>query len=295
MSAPVPPRLLCVGDLNLDLVITPAHGLVVGSDTPGEVAMSGGGSAANVAAWAVAAGVDARFVGTIGDDPTGALLTSSLAAQGVEVVPIVRSSARSRTVAVIVGADGERSMVSDLDPSVALVLDDLDQRWFDGVHWLHLTGYSAIEPATRPLFAALLDAARRRGLPCSIDPSSADLLRRSFERHEARSAFRGVDVLFPNRDEAAFLTGLDDPAAAATDLLELAATVAVTCASQGAVIATRGEPLRHVAAQPVHVTNALGAGDAFAGGFLAGVLMGTDPAALAVATAARAVAISTAR
>ncbi len=49
-------RLLCIGDLNVDLAITLRHELANGSDTDGTVEMTGGGSAANVAAWAVSIG-----------------------------------------------------------------------------------------------------------------------------------------------------------------------------------------------------------------------------------------------
>lgn len=289
------PRLLCVGDLNLDLVITPEHGIAVGSDTAGVVSMSGGGSAANVAAWAAAKGLDVRFVGTVGDDPTGTFLVGELAGRGVDVRPIVRPNARTRTIAVIVEADGDRSMVSDLDERVALRDDDFDAAWFDGVDWLHLTGYTYVDPASRPLFTRLLAEARRRGVRCSIDPSSAQMLRSRCHLDAVRAAFAGVDVVFPNRDEAEYLTGFSDAADAAEALLELAACAVVTCGADCAVVAQRGSATRRAAAVDVEVVNALGAGDAFAAGFLAGLLLGDDPAVIATATAAQAVTRPTAR
>jgi sugar/nucleoside kinase (ribokinase family) len=289
------PRLLCVGDLNLDLVITPEHGIAVGSDSAGVVSMAGGGSAANVAAWAAAGGIEVRFVGTVGDDATGTFLVGELAGRGVDVRPIVRADARTRTIAVIVGDDGDRSMVSDLDERVALRDDDFDSDWFDGVDWLHLTGYTYVDAMSRPLFARLLDDATRRGIRCSIDPSAAELLRTRCQLEAVRAAFSGAEVLFPSRDEAHYLTGIDDPAAAASALLDVAHTVAVTCGSDGVYVASPGEPVRHTPAADVDVVNALGAGDAFAAGFLTGVLLGHDPVANAIATSAQAVSRPTAR
>ena len=43
-------RLLCIGDLNADITITSDERIASGSDTHGQVALAGGGSAANVAA-----------------------------------------------------------------------------------------------------------------------------------------------------------------------------------------------------------------------------------------------------
>jgi sugar/nucleoside kinase (ribokinase family) len=297
-----------VGDLNLDLVITPEVAIATGSDVAGSISMSAGGSAANVAAWAVrAAGegrdeqaVRVRFVGTVGDDATGGFLVDDLVRAGVDVQAIVRAGARSRTVAVIVDGSGNRSIVSDLDPRIAFRADDaaaVESR-LDGVDWLHLTGYTYITEASRPLFLAMTAAAARAGVPWSIDPSSAELLRTRCTLAEARDAFSGAAALFPSHDEAAYLVGdttaADHPGAMAEALLDLAERVAVTCGADGAWVATRGAPTVHVAAEATTVVNTLGAGDAFAAGFLVGTLTGDEPTGVAATTAAWAVAVPTA-
>jgi sugar/nucleoside kinase (ribokinase family) len=308
MTPPRRPTLLCVGDLNLDLVITPEVAIASGSDVAGSISMSAGGSAANVAAWAVRAAADehdrqdvaVRFVGTVGDDTTGAFLVDDLARAGVEVQTLVRAGARSRTVAVIVDTSGNRSIVSDLDPRIALQENDRSavESQLDEVTWLHLTGYTYITEASRPLFLGTIAAAARAGVPWSIDPSSAELLRSRCTLAEVRAALSGAAALFPSHDEAAYLVG-DTTAAAhpgtmAEALLDLAERVAVTCGADGAWIAARGAPTVHVAAAPTTVVNTLGAGDAFAAGFLVGTLTGGNPAHCAATTAAWAVAVPTA-
>ena len=292
------PGLLCLGDLNADITITAEGGISTGSDTPGVVAMSGGGSAANAAAWAAEAGVRARFVGVVGDDPLGDFLVDELAGHGTEVRAIRRSGTRSRAIAAIVEPDGNRSMVSALDPSTVLRIDDIDTSWFDDVGWVHLTAYTYLQQDGRAIFAGLIEAVAAAGLPWSVDPSSAEMLALQCTRHEALDAFAGAEIVFPNQDEAAWLAGVAGPTDAAEKLLDLAATAVVTCGADGAVIARRGVETFHVEAAPTELVNTLGCGDAFAAGFLSARLAGFDDRASAArgsAVAARAAAIASSR
>ena len=269
-------RLLCIGDLAADLAITITDDLAVGSDTDGTIAMYGGGSAANVAAWAARSGLPTRFVGAVGDDPLGEFLTHDLADHGVEVLPIRRAGQRSRAVAAIVGPSGERSLVSDLSSEVAPAIADFDPIWFDDVTWLHLTAYTLFAERSRGLFSLLTTFAAQHRIPYSIDPSAAQLLAATGTAAAARSAFEGARVLFPNHDEASWLTGTDDPREATEHLLDIADCVATTCGADGAWIATRAGDTFHADASSATLVNSLGCGDAFAGGFIAGCQQGMD-------------------
>jgi ribokinase len=295
-------RLLCVGDLNADITITTVGEIVVGSDTDGRVELSGGGSAANVSAWAVRAGLDARFAGVVGDDHLGDFLLDDLASAGVDVRPIRRATTTSRSIAAIVTGggpdDGDRSMVSDLATATVMTVDDVDTTWFDDVTWMHVTAYTYFPPAGRAVFARLVEIAGERRIPWSLDPSSSQMLASETTRAEAFAAFAGASILFPNRDESEWLSDISDPIAAAAMLLDLAETVAVTCGDRGAFVARRGRPTFQVDPEPGQMVNALGCGDAFAAGFIAGRLGGLDDRAaahLAAATAARALALPTSR
>ncbi len=293
-------RLLCIGDLNADITITADDRIASGSDTPGRVVLAGGGSAANVAAGAVATSDDvtARFVGVVGDDLIGSILVDELSGRGVEVRPVVRPATASRSIAALVDSAGDRSMVSDLSTATVLRLADVELGWFDGVDWLHLTAYSWFPSGGPDVFDALIAAATERSIPWSVDPSSAQMLRSTRPVSHALTAFDGASVMFPSHDEAAALTGAEDPIQAAAQLLDLAETVVVTCGANGAVVARRGQAVFRAAAHDVDVINTLGAGDAFAAGFIAARLTGRDDEASTEAglvSAARAVTRATAR
>lgn len=291
-------RLLCIGDLNADITIAAESEILPGSDTPGVVGLAAGGAAANVAAVAATMGVATRFVGVVGDDLLGSLLTNELERHGVDVRPVVRAGASSRSVAAMIAPNGDRSMVSDLASATVLRADDIDPRCFDDVDWLHLTAYSWFPAGGDAVVARLVDLASQRGIAWSIDPSSAQMLGSPRPISAALTAFDGATVMFPNHDEAAALTGVDDPTRAAVQLLDVASTVAVTCGADGVVVASRDRPAIRATAHDAEVVNTLGAGDAFAAGFITERLAGRDDEAgiqAGLAAAARAVSRATAR
>ena len=270
-----------MGDLNVDLTISLRHELVIGSDTDGDVQLTGGGSAANVAAWATGAGTPARFVGPLGEDHLGDYLINEMTSRGVHLVATKRAGQQTRSVAALIGPDGNRSLVSDQNNLIALEPTDFDAAWFKGVDWLHLTAYTFIAEQSRELFVKLTSHALSNGIGFSIDPSAAELLRSNCDHAQVITAFSDAGVLFPSHDEAEYLTGLSDPVEAAKQLLALADCVAVTCGPDGVVVAQRDQEPFSVSARPTELVNTLGCGDAFVAGFLSARLDGLSTPACA--------------
>jgi sugar/nucleoside kinase (ribokinase family) len=134
-------------------------------------------------------------------------------------------------------------------------------------------------------------------VPFTIDPGSA-----AFLAMLAPGAFlawtHGAVVCFPNRDEAAMLTGAAagaraDPAAMAAFLTRYYHAAVIKLGADGALLAGDGAQQARVAARSAVVRDTTGAGDAFCAGFLAAWLTGSRMTAAAVAGAeAAAVAVS---
>lgn len=282
--------MVVLGDVMADVVCLLSGPLAVGSDTRAVVEHRPGGSAANTAAWLGWLGTPATLVGRVGDDTAGRAAHDALVAAGVRTALTVDPDRPTGTCVVLVGPDGERSMLPSPGANAALTADDLPD-WPAGSGWLHLSGYPLLSESARPAALAAIGSARAGGLRVSVDPASADPLRAAGPR-AFLDAVAGVDLLLPNADEARVLTGQDDLHRAALELAAYAATVVITCGAAGALLARAGAPVLAVPAGAVPVLDSTGAGDAFAAGLLHGLLLGADDrAALLGAHAVAAVAV----
>jgi sugar/nucleoside kinase (ribokinase family) len=81
-------------------------------------------------------------------------------------------------------------------------------------------------------------------------------------------------VFLPNADEGRLLTGIAEPLEQARHFRDAgAATVVITCGSQGAVLTSQKETLR-TGIFSVEFVDGTGSGDAFAAGFISGLIEG---------------------
>ena len=101
-------------------------------------------------------------------------------------------------------------MITDRGANLRLAASDVPFGLLDGVALLHLTGYTLVDPGPRAVALELIAQARRRGVAVSVDPGSSAFLAR-LEPGEFVRWTAGAAVCFPNRDEAAVLTGQTDP------------------------------------------------------------------------------------
>ena len=258
--------LLVVGDLVTDVLVLLSAPVAEDSDTPASIRLTGGGSAANVAAWLAGLGATVQLVGRVGHDDAGAARCAELRAGGVVVATAVDEQTPTGTVVVLVGPDGRRTMLADRGANARLSPDDLPPAAFVTNGHLHLSGYVLLDERSRDAGLAALARARAAGMTVSVDPSSAEPLRvAGAEQWLAWTA--GADLCLPNLDEARLLTGTSDPAEAALRLCEHYGQAVVTAGADGAVWSD-GSAVEHAAAADGPVVDTTGAGDAFTAGFL---------------------------
>jgi sugar/nucleoside kinase (ribokinase family) len=263
-------RVVCVGDVMVDVRAQLPGELAHGSDTPAPIAIGGGGSAANTAAWLVQAGCPATFVGRVGGDALGQLALDELAAAGVDLAVTVDHDLATGACIVLVGPDGERTMV----PSAGANAVGGEVPALDASMHLHLSGYAVFHPAAEERAAAALSTARQRGCGISIDAASAAPLL-EYGPQRFLDAVSPV-LLFANRDEAAVLTGTRDVEGAARALGQRCGE-AIVKQGDGDAVWSDGERVVRVPGHDVTVIDSTGAGDAFAAGVLAARLAGADP------------------
>jgi sugar/nucleoside kinase (ribokinase family) len=266
--------VIVVGDAAMDVVARHHSPIVSAGDSRADIALAVGGAGANTAAWLAACGVDTVLVGRVGDDMAGRQVRAELTAAGVRCALAVDPAAPTCCVVVLVDGDGQRSMLADRGANARLAGADLTVNLLETASHLHLSGYVLLDPVSRDAGLEMLAAARGAGLTTSVDPQAAlHIVAQGADTFLAM--VKGVDLLLPNADELAALTGSRDPASAA-GLLDAVGAVAVTTGPDGASWIDRvGRwDVPAVAAQCVDST---GAGDAFDAGLLAAWLSGKPP------------------
>ncbi|SCL35119.1 2-dehydro-3-deoxygluconokinase [Micromonospora nigra] len=262
------------------VVLTPAAGVPL--ETADRLAVTVGGAESNVVAALAGLGHRTRWLSRVGDDPFGRMVTAHVAAAGV-ATDLVEVDGRARTglYAKDPGPDGTRvhyhragSAATRMGPAV------LDDARLAGVRILHLSGITPVlsrscralvEHAVcdRPVAGALIsfDVNHRPGLwPAR---RAAPVLHRLADR---------ADVVFVGLDEAQRLWDTRDPHAVRR-LLPGPRLVVVKDGPVAATALPRADPAVRVPALPVPVVEPVGAGDAFAAGFLSGLLRGLGTAA----------------
>ena len=259
----------CLGDLMVDVVARLFGPLAEGSDSPAVISYVGGGSAANTAAWLTRVGVDAVFIGAIGDDAAGQSQLESLHTLGVDVRFRVDRTRPTGTCLVLVAPTGERTMVPDPGANLALLEFDVPTDEFTAGDHLHVSGYALLRDS-RDVAVHALSAAVEAGMTVSVGAASAAPL----ELLGAESFLKLLPVgtlLFANEKEAAVLTGFEGDAAGLASALAGDGRQVVVTAGSGDAAWSDGTATSTMAAEPMDrpELDTTGAGDAFAAGFLA--------------------------
>jgi ribokinase len=268
--------VVVIGDLNVDVVVAHDAPLAHGSDTPARTGLRGGGSGGNVAAWLVEAGVHVALIGRVGDDALAGVALAGLsgADQRVERAP----GERTGVCVVLVGPDGERTMLPDAGANDGLAPQDLPEDLFAAGNVLYLSGYTLLRDGSRVAAQAALSRAREAEMPIALDAASAAPLRQA---PDFMTWAGPVDLLLANEDETAVLGG-------AIGVREI-----VTKRGADGAVWTSGGQTFHALAEPGDAFDTTGAGDAFAAGFLSAWPGSPPQTALDCATslAARAVGV----
>jgi sugar/nucleoside kinase (ribokinase family) len=259
-----------LGDLMLDVVVTPSRPVEPATDVPGRVLLVQGGSAANTARWLGRLGARSSLIAAVGRDAVGRALVDSLRGDGVTPRVSRVAGARTGRIGVFVTPGGERSFVADRGAADLLEPGDIRPGWFDGADALHMPAYSLLGDPLGAASQRAIVLARAAGAAVSVDLASIGPLLAD-GRLAAHELIREVapDLLFANATEAeAFLAGRDVDA-----LLDFASTAVVKRGAKGATILARTGTDRtrfEVATEHLIATDTTGAGDAFDAGFLVG-------------------------
>ncbi|MEE8602028.1 carbohydrate kinase family protein [Euzebya tangerina] len=269
--------IVVVGDVLLDVVVTPDGPTARGSDTPATIITRQGGSAASTAAWLARLGIPVTLVAAVGDDGPGTAIRGELTTLGVTCAFAVKPGLATGSVVAVVTSAGEhhdRDMYTSRGASGLLAPADLTDAIGSQATHVHLSGYTLLHPGSRSAGLAAIGAARAAGVPISVDPASTAPL--AEVGAEAFLEWVGRPVLLtPNLDEGRLLTSADTAEEVATALAARCGEAVVTCGADG-VVWSDGNEILSRSAPAVPGGDPVGAGDAFTAGFLAARTGGLD-------------------
>ncbi len=249
-------KILVVGNLVLDILAWPVEKIRWDSTVWVErLARSVGGNGANTSYTLARMGSQVSLVGAVGRDAEGEELLGILGKAGVDVKKVRKLALPTPTTLALVKKSGARAFVHRPGASREALTEKIAMRGYQHLHVANPFGV----PALRVRAPELLAAARAAGLTTSMDTG-----------WDSRGEWGSVvvpcldhlDLLFLNEEEARLVTGAKSWRAALPMLT--AQHVIVKRGKRGAVV--DGEL---VPGYKVDAVDSTGAGDVFAGAFLA--------------------------
>ncbi|MFD1541789.1 5-dehydro-2-deoxygluconokinase [Nonomuraea guangzhouensis] len=240
-----------------------------------------GGSATNVAVAAARHGRRAAIVTRTGRDPFGRFVRRALRGFGVDdaFAGEVDGPPTPVTFCEIFPPD-HFPLYFYRYPIAPDLLIEPEEVPFDavreaGVFWATITGLSQ-EPSRSAHFAAWRARGRRAHTVLDLDYRPMFWPDPGEASAQVSQALEHVTVAVGNREECEVAVGEADPRRAADALLERGVELAIVKQGPKGVLAATADERVEVPPFPVTVVNGLGAGDAFGGALVHGLLSGWD-------------------
>ncbi|MFC7942840.1 MULTISPECIES: sugar kinase [Microbacterium] len=267
------PEIVCIGETMA--LITPTDSRLAEA---AEASVGLAGAESNVAAGVASTGHRVAWASRLGADPLGDRIASELERRGVELWVERDDAAPTGVMFKDPGAESS-SVYYYRSGSAASRMEQgfLDPSRLDGVRIVHTTGITpALSASCRQMVDRLFTDARAAGALVSFDVNDRRPL---WSRDDAAETLArladAADITFVGRDEAERIWGTVTP----TEIRAFLPNCALLIVKDGDVGATafegEAEPV-FVPAPVVDVVEPVGAGDAFASGFLAATLDGED-------------------
>jgi sugar/nucleoside kinase (ribokinase family) len=275
-------RVVSLGVHIVDVLARPvaAPPIAGGRHVVDEVRITAAGTAAGTSVDLAKLGIETLVLGAIGDDVLGELLVQMLGSHGVDTTRLVCKQGVQTSVSILlIGGDGERHTVLRLPGANSLLsIEDVDFNVIAEADLLHVGGADVLGDFARDPLVEVMAFARSRGVSTSLDVlGSCD----EQTAEQLAPALHYADFFLPNTDQLRGMTGCSEPSEAAAALRRLGVgCVVATLGVDGSLVSSsHGEAF--LPAFDVSVVDTTGCGDAYAAGFIVGVLSGWSEASAA--------------
>ena len=226
-----------------------------------------GGSAANTVVALARLGCKTGFIGKVADDREGKLQIDCLNNEGVDTCGIIQAKkGKSGSVMGFVDKKGARTLYINSGVNDTIEPREIDYSYVSQTKFVHYSSFIGEKSlrAQKKLLAALPN-----NVKISFDPGSV-YAQKGFVAIEP--IIRSTHVLMPNALELELLTGETDYRKGADLMIDAGVKiVAVKLGDNGSYV-TDGQDQLTIEPFKVKAVDTTGAGDAFCGGFLYGLI-----------------------
>ena len=170
-------------------------------------------------------------------------------------------------------------MVSGHGADFYLIPSELPRNAIISSNHLHLTAWSFFTDPPRSAARMAAQLARQNNLTISFDPASFQMIQEmGVDQFLSWTKDLAIDIFFPNFEEGRALTGCDEPKAIVRALANIYtdALIILKLDADGALVFD-GTTATEIAPATNNLVDATGAGDSFAGAFLAHYLHSNSP------------------
>lgn len=233
-----------------------------------------GGSAGNTMAAFASFGGKGAYIGKVADDQLGSIFRHDMRAIGVyfDTPPLIGGEPTARSM-ILVTPDAQRTMNTYLGACVQIGPDDVNEMLVKESEITYLEGYLFDRPEAKDAFFTAAEYVRKYDRKLSLTLSDSFCVNRY--RDEFLDLIRDhIDILFANEAEILALFQTDNLDQAMDEIQKLCPLTAVTMSERGSVIISGEDRVKISPVKPAQLVDSTGAGDAYAAGFLYGLVSG---------------------
>lgn len=239
-----------------------------------DINYASGGAGANSIIALAQLGARVAYGCVVGDDERGDFYLEEMLTLGVKVINPPTVGAPTGTSVIIITPDSERTMNTHLGATSGFSKQHVNDELIRESEWLLIEGYLFCTEIGQEAIWHAIAVAKDSG--CKVLLTLGAKFIPEVFRSEVVAAAEQSDLIICNLEEAKTLAQTTDEEQVFSALERLCSKAVMTMSERGAWVFWEGEVVK-VPAVPTTVIDSTGAGDAFAGAFLYGILQGYSP------------------
>ena len=287
-------EVFCLGHISVDIFVDrlALNNLRLGGCIDSHnLAIQGGGDAANVSFWLGKLKTVVSMIGIIGDDPAGTFLRNELESVNVNCQLKISKQFPTGTILIIIEPDGERSFIANQKIHNHIEWNDLSLDKVLNSILFYTSGYNIENPPTKNTIKRLFRQIKsnHNSTPLTMFNLAAYTTVEKFKEEIISTILPYTDILVGNKKEFEALVGILNQSSVNNlekqYVFDIGRKILKNNPNLRIVLITDGgngcyclteDYKNHIPAQPISIIDTTGAGDAFCAGFIKGYISGKE-------------------